>query len=264
MNLDLAGITIDWKAGAGGICTRVITDAEGHEQIQLQVEMGVLQMEAQGRPDGQRFRGHVFACEFIEHELAMENDVTEDDWESLERELQQLNYRRLSYAALVDEAVQADRRERAVELIDRAFDDIDYCLRATELMKSCPDGCDPTFINMRPALVFNRARLRSRRFVLLGEFEEAIDAALGGIPILDEVLSEMGFDDEQRGQDAGIAFLRQNADRLRDKHGIQRTLRERLRDAIDREDFQLASQLHEELARRTKKMQPNAARSSEN
>lgn len=263
MSLDLAGILANWKAGAGGICTRIIVDADGQDQIQLQVEMGVLQMQVNGRPDGLRYHGHVYAAEFIEHELAIENNVSEEDWEALERELQQLNYRRLSLAALVDEAVQADDRQRAVELIDRALEDIDYCLRVTSLLDASPDGCDATYANMRPALVFNRARLRSRRFVLLGEFEEAIDAALAGIPLLDEVLAEMGFDDEQRGQDAGIAFLRQMSDQLRNKYAIQQTLRERLRVAIEREDFQLASHLHEELAERTKKKQPNAARSPE-
>jgi hypothetical protein len=54
MSLDLNTILKDWPHENGNIKVRKITGLDGREKLQLRVDLGVLQMEMSGRPDGQR------------------------------------------------------------------------------------------------------------------------------------------------------------------------------------------------------------------
>src|SRR5216117_213972 len=54
MSLDLNTILRDWPHENGNIKVRKIAGLDGREKLQLRVDLGVLQMEMTGRPDGQR------------------------------------------------------------------------------------------------------------------------------------------------------------------------------------------------------------------
>src|SRR5438034_11338052 len=54
MSLDLNTILKDWPHENGHVKVRKITGLDGREKLQLRVDLGVLQMEVTGRPDGQR------------------------------------------------------------------------------------------------------------------------------------------------------------------------------------------------------------------
>ncbi len=54
MSLDLNTILKDWPHENGNIKVRKITGLDGREKLQLRVDLGVLQMEITGRPDGRR------------------------------------------------------------------------------------------------------------------------------------------------------------------------------------------------------------------
>src|SRR5438046_5853790 len=54
MSLDLNTILKDWPHESGSIKVRKIAGLDGREKLQLRVDLGVLQMEMIGRPDGRR------------------------------------------------------------------------------------------------------------------------------------------------------------------------------------------------------------------
>ena len=54
MNLDLDDLLRDWPHEAGQIKVRKILGSDGKEKLQLRIELGLLQMNVSGRPDGQR------------------------------------------------------------------------------------------------------------------------------------------------------------------------------------------------------------------
>lgn len=257
MSLDLACIIVDWAAPGGGVCARIIRDSRGAEQVQMRIEMGVLQMQPGGRPDGSRHHGHPTVLAHIRHELRIESTIEAADWEALEREFQQFNYRRLAYAALAEFAIQTDDADAAIDLLQRTLRDIDHCIATLRVMQTSAESGLGPHAPMIPALLFNRARLRARRCTLEARFEDAIDATADGLSELEDALIEMGFDDQQRAGDPGMAFLRQSQEQLRQKHGIGQTMRERLQQAIAEENFPLAAGLRDELQRREKRKQPN-------
>src|SRR3977135_3458198 len=54
MSLDLNSLLKDWPHESGAIKVRKIVGLDGNEKLQLRIDLGILQMEMTGRPDGQR------------------------------------------------------------------------------------------------------------------------------------------------------------------------------------------------------------------
>src|ERR1700677_1661091 len=53
MSLDLNDLLRDWPHEPGMIKVRKILGADGKEKVQLRIDLGLIQMETTGRPDGQ-------------------------------------------------------------------------------------------------------------------------------------------------------------------------------------------------------------------
>ena len=53
MSLDLNDLLRDWPHEPGVIKVRKILGSDGKEKIQLRIDLGLIQMETIGRPDGQ-------------------------------------------------------------------------------------------------------------------------------------------------------------------------------------------------------------------
>src|ERR1700754_976626 len=54
MSFDLNSLVKDWPHESGSIKGRKIMGLDGREKLQLRIDLGLLQMEMEGRPDGQR------------------------------------------------------------------------------------------------------------------------------------------------------------------------------------------------------------------
>ncbi|MBW7906119.1 MAG: UvrB/UvrC motif-containing protein [Phycisphaerae bacterium] len=251
MNLDLDLVTSDWHTPPDEICARVIRGMEGGELVQLKVDLGVLQMHMDGRPDGQRFHGMPSAAEFIAHELRVHRDVGAADWAELNRELQQLNYRRLAFSVLADQALRDNNRAVSEPMLRRAFRDITHCLGILRTFERHQHAV-PTSPALRAALVYNRTLVASRLRVVEGLIDEAIDEIGQGRRCLDELLERTGAEPEAREADPGLTYLKQQEAQLRHAHGVRQTLRERIEAAVENEDFETAARLRDELRRRPK------------
>ena len=57
MNLDLNSLLEGWPHEPGQIRVRKIQGMDGREKIQLRLDLGLIQMETTGRPDGLRPNG---------------------------------------------------------------------------------------------------------------------------------------------------------------------------------------------------------------
>src|SRR5438874_4778800 len=66
MNFDISHILDKWEYHPGQVVVRKFMGKDGQEKIQLRVDLGILQMNAEGRPDGKRPCG---AASLYEHLL---------------------------------------------------------------------------------------------------------------------------------------------------------------------------------------------------
>ena len=69
MSLDINDILHDWPFKPGEVNVRRILGRDGREKIQLRLDLGMLQMETSGLPDGQEPHGHESLLGYYEHLL---------------------------------------------------------------------------------------------------------------------------------------------------------------------------------------------------
>lgn len=250
MTLDLAELTAGWDCPPGELRARVVVGRDGGELLQLRVDLGIMQMFPDGRPDGQRVHGLPSAREYIQRELRVHGrQLTEQDWQELERELLQTNYRRMALGAVVEESLRNNDGSAAQRYLRQALSDIETCLQDLKLLVEHGDSAEG-HASLRPTLVFDHARLTTQLHIVEERFEDAVEQAEAGVVALEDLLIEMGCEEEQREEDAGLRYLRDLGVHLRREYGITQTLSEQLAEAVENEDFETAAQLRDELARR--------------
>jgi hypothetical protein len=224
---------------------RIVRGDDGRHVLQMRLDMGLLQMEMDGRPDGTRPAG----CDtYLDHLLAVslaqrEGFVLDDDQcDEIDREFVQYYHRRISWLRLQE--------------YERAVQDADHTLR---LMKFCRDHSPDEHWTMsheqyRPFVLFHRTQAAALAALQDDKPEAAIQEINRGLEILQEVFEEHGVE-EHFEDDELVQRLHELRESLRDEYKVGKTLHERLAEAVAEEKYELAAQLRDELARR--KARPN-------
>ena len=112
VSFDISHILQSWDYKAGEVMVRRLKGKDGIEKIQLRVDLGLLQMNAEGRPDGKRPSGRGSLLELFQLKLKKhlaENDdsdenfvLTEEDCGRLQLEILQYHHRYLCLLQLQD------------------------------------------------------------------------------------------------------------------------------------------------------------------
>jgi hypothetical protein len=69
MDFDISQLLENWEYQPGQVVVRKFKAKDGQEKIQLRVDLGLLQMNADGRPDGKRPFGHTSLLEYHQARL---------------------------------------------------------------------------------------------------------------------------------------------------------------------------------------------------
>src|SRR3954451_6437109 len=103
MNFDISHILDKWEYHPGQVVVRKFDGKDGQSKIQLRVSLGLLQMNADGRPDGQGKLGHGSVYDYCVSRLrqhASEHDgvealffLTSEDCAELLEEFLQYHHR---------------------------------------------------------------------------------------------------------------------------------------------------------------------------
>lgn len=250
MTLDLDELTDGWNTPPGEMRARLVRGSDGETFIQIRLDLGLMQLAPSGRPDGMRYRGFPSACDYCEHELRVTQcELEAIDWAELERELEQFNYRRLAYSHLAEDALRDNDNAATRRYLRAALDDVAACQSRARLLNDAgraPQVAQP----LRPTLAFDQARLLTQWELLDGRFEEAVEQAEDGAAALKTLLAALGYEPEAIAEDIGVTYLSELSRKLRTEYGITQTLRERLAEAIEAEDFETAAELRDTMQRR--------------
>lgn len=105
MSNDLSQILNEWRFDPDAVLVRIVPGDDGRGKIQLRVDLGVLQMEMDGRPDGFRPEGFESWLDYYEHQQHVHDEthpdsapflLSEEDCIRLWREGMQYYHRYLS------------------------------------------------------------------------------------------------------------------------------------------------------------------------
>ncbi|MEI6351603.1 MAG: UvrB/UvrC motif-containing protein [Verrucomicrobiota bacterium] len=124
MNLDLNNLLEDWPHEPGQIRVRKIVGNDGSEKLQLRIDLGLIQMETLGRPDGQRPHG----CEsLLQWHMERAEDaeargkkfvLTPEDCGELQQEGIQYYHRYISFFQLCDYPAVIRDTQRNLDLFN--------------------------------------------------------------------------------------------------------------------------------------------------
>ena len=107
-NLDLNDLLEGWPHEPGQVKARKIVGRDGFEKIQLRIDLGLIQMELNGRPDGVRPHGCESLLHYHQAKSAMTKsgergyELSEGDVAALQQEGAQYYHRYLSLFQLRD------------------------------------------------------------------------------------------------------------------------------------------------------------------
>jgi hypothetical protein len=242
-NLDR--ILRQWPYEPDSLKVRMVRGADGRDVIQMRVEMGVLQLETYGRPDGSRPHGFETYYDYLLSEETRDDAFVLEEEQSTEvdREFVQFYHRRVCWLTL---------RE-----FQRAVDDADHTLGLMDLCRE--HSADEQWLlaheQYRPFVLFHRIQAAALGKLEGGAPEVAVEELNRGLGQLRDLFVEHGAEDQFEDDDL-IVRLVELRESLRDHYRVGRTLQEQLQEAVAAEKYELAAQLRDELARRRAESPP--------
>lgn len=261
MTKDIEFIIADWPADPEGARVRKIVAADGLVFIQVRVDLGVLQMAMDGRPDGERPEDYETFFDFLRdrHRAQRRGRLAFDpeEWQALVREILQYYRRRVSLIALARQSELGGDPDDAAACYRRAIRDADHNLAILDFLRDCcelsedMDSQEP----YRPFILMQRTSCQARAALLNQDPDTAIEHIKAGVAAIhacveSEPAEEPGPDEEIADVRPFVKELRRLERHIRRKYHRRRTLREQLDDAIASEDFERAARLRDALEAR--------------
>jgi hypothetical protein len=281
---DLTPILDEWPFEPGMINVRLIEGIDGDPKIQVRLDLGVIQMHAEGRPDGQRPHGFGSLLEYFETRMDEEGPIAIDDEEpgSVEPGLAsdfaggasgeaEASFQPDSRGepdgpvetgftlspddcrALREEAGQYYHRYVALLVLEDfagVIRDTTRNLRVVDLCRDHAEAEEDSLMleQVRPYILMMRARACAGLAIKEDDPKVAVFAVDEGLDALRRHFESM--DDEGGFEQAKeVRILRAMRETLVPQLPVsqQAELRERLQEAIRRENYELAAILRNEL-----------------
>lgn len=231
-SVDISAILKDWPSEPGRVQVRVVQTEEGRSILQVRLEMGIIQMERDGRPDGRVGFDAVLQL----RDAAQAEPLSAEACAAIREEANQFHQRAVALVAVEDFARSvADSRhamEAAVLMRDKAQRPEDRAAGAAPI----------------PALIVLRSRAEASGALRVRDTRTAIAAIDAGLIELRSVFHDRGglaaF--ERSGEAAVLRAMREMlVPRLPSSQRAE--LEERLKAAVMAENYELAAILRNEL-----------------
>jgi hypothetical protein len=245
MSRDIALILDSWDYDSKGPNVRRILGLDGTEKIQTRLDLGVLQMEPQGRPDGRHPHGHDSLLDYY-HERMRDYDPLLSYSEELALDSEECN-------ELKQEALQYYHRYQSVFLLGdyrQVLRDTEHNLRLFDLVKEfARDPEDRLALEpFRPHVLMMQARARACLLLEEQEFDGALAQVEEGAQEIEAFFRSIDRE-ELIESSREIEFLRDWGQNIQSHRPLSREerLRRELESAVAAENYERAAQLRDEL-----------------
>ena len=247
MNLDIGDIMDQWPYRPGQITARRINGSDGVEKIQLRLDLGILQMNSLGRPDGQRPHGCDSLLIHYQNELkALTTDTGSDKGFTLDERACELlrgeavlyYHRYLAEFVLEDYASVARDTARNLMLMD-------FCAKYAD------DASDRYVLEQyRPYVLMMNTRSEAQILVRDQRPKAAVNLIEEGIEKIKDFFQRFEHPD-MADESTELVMLRALAGEI--EGGIPKDPLQELRDALDQavsdERYEEAADLRDRISR---------------
>ena len=240
---DISRILNNWEFNAEDICARKIVGQDGREKLQVRVDLGMLQMDLDGRPDGTRPHGkdsllNHFQKKIRKHEARSDEPftLTDVDCDRLGQESLQYYHRYVCLLRLGD--------------YDRVIEDTLHNLGIFDLVNSFSSSDEQKllFEQYRPYVTMINTRAKGELRLLEEDYEGALQVVNSGMQQIEGMLE--AFEEFESPEESEEMFALQTwRDEIRRNRPItlKQRLAQQLQEAIAEEKYERAATLRDRL-----------------
>jgi hypothetical protein len=240
MKQDIDGALRGWDFKPGVVQARLVQASDNRQIIQMRVDLGILQIETTGRPDGRRPHGCANYFEYLKQQTRVAARagqsfvLSEEQCEEADREFVQYYHRRICWLALRNYPLAVADADHTLEFMDFVHE------------HSPSEEYTQAHEQYRGFVVFHRTQAAAALAVEQDDPETAIDAIHEGLEKLRAFFAS--YDAEEHMEDDGMVQQLRKMDRsLRRTHHIEATLQEQLSEAVAKEDYEKAARIRDEM-----------------
>jgi len=243
MAKDIDDALAGWEFRPGVVQARLVDARDGRQVLQMRVDLGILQMELEGRPDGQHPHGFTTYLDYLRHQAAQARAsgqrfrMNQEQCQEADREFLQYYHRRVCWLTLrlYERAIaDADHTLAFMDFVNRHAPDEEYALAHEQY---------------RGFVLFHRTQAAAGLALERNDPETAIDELQLGIEQIRAFYGKHGLED-RFAEDPMVRQLQQMQEQIREMHQIGATLKEQLAEAVAQEDYERAAQLRDAIRRR--------------
>src|ERR1700676_226712 len=210
---DIASVLRGWSYEPGVINVRKIHGVDGLPKVQMRLDLGLLQMEMSGRPDGVRPHGYESLLEYFENQLAehQKSHGTELGFHLNESQC----------ASLREEAVQYYHRYLSLFVLEEFPGVVRDTARNLRLLDLCGKYADEeqdrlVLRQYRPYIVMMHARAEASLHCQEHKYPEALEKIEEGLLQIRDFFARFG-QEEAYGESSEVRVLKKFARDIRRK-----------------------------------------------
>jgi UvrB/uvrC motif len=242
MSLDLNTVLQDWPHESGAIKVRKIIGLDGREKLQLRIDLGVLQMEMHGRPDGVRPNGVESLLVYHQQRAARaaqrgENyELSAEQVAELQQEGIQYYHRYLSLFQISEFAGVVRDTQRNLDLFSFVNEHTDREELAWSMQQ------------FRPYVLMMNTRAKASLLLAQGKFVEAMLQIQYGRDSIAEFFQRSNFP-EAAAKSSEIAFLDEWLEEVRAKRPLSKleVMEREMERAVANELYERAAELRDAI-----------------
>jgi hypothetical protein len=241
---DIMHILKNWAYKPDEMNVRRITGDDHKDKIQMRLDLGLLQMEAEGRPDGKRPHGFESLLDFYRDALQryVQRKGTDQGWSLSDAEANRLRMESLQYYHRYLSLFFLEDWVGVVRDTDRNLAVFDM------LWKYGPQDDKWSSEQYRPYVLMMNTRARVSLSLQERDYDLALKQLQGGINAIEGFYEDHGRT-ELMAQSQEIQFLREWEEKVRQRKPLTR--REKLQKALDQavkeEAYERAAQIRDEM-----------------
>ena len=233
-------LLVNWPFSPGQVLVRQIQGADGRDVLQMRIDMGLMQMEVAGRPDGIRPEGfdtyfdYLLSLSFTEGESY---ELDEQHCHEVDREFYQFYHRRICWLTLkkYPEAMKDAQHTLALMDFSSAFaPDNDWALLHEQF---------------RPFVMFHKIQAAALIELEKSNPDAAATEIDKGLNDLAEIFKKYDAT-EHYEEDAFVVKLREMRASIIEHYELSPSLAEQLAEAISAEQYELAAELRDRMGHR--------------
>ena len=240
MSKDITPILDGWEYDPDDIQVRIITGNDGQDKIQMRSDLGLIQLEVTGRPDGQRPAGFESLLDAYEARAKNGDEFTLDSSACVALMREGLQYYHRYLAAFHLQKYDWVVRDTARNLRLFAFV-VKHATRQRDKLQ---------FDQYRPYVTMMNTRAAASIVLARHEYDQALSLVDGGIAAIRQFLEEYDRGD-QEAECMELGFLlrwRREIENDRPRGPVER-LQQQLQLAVAMEDYEEAARIRDQLQR---------------